>query len=112
MYHYFPKSVYYLFIGMRSFRIKVYSKLALVSKPRIPVLTKTVRNTIYIILLTLSDSVSYPMKSIKPKVKFLTTILTTETKTVTIFERIKPLVFKLWYYVQSSALLSLLIVES
>jgi hypothetical protein len=58
MYHYFPKSVYYLRIGITYDKTGVNSKLALVNKPRIAVLKKQVIKTTCIILETFSDSVS------------------------------------------------------
>jgi hypothetical protein len=50
----------------------------------------TVKKHAFMIIATLSDSVSYPMKSIKANVKVLTMMFTTETKTVTTFERANP----------------------
>ena len=101
MYHYFPKSVYYLRIGSRYFKTGVYSKFAFVNKPRIAVFTKQVIKITFMIIATLSDSVSYPMKSIKANVKVLTMMFTTETKTVTTFDKIRLTNFKSEYYLQS-----------
>jgi len=71
-----------------------------VNKPRIAVLKKQVTKMTYMILATLSDSVSYPMKSIKAKVKVLTMMFTTETKIVTTFDNIRLVNFKSEYYLQ------------
>jgi len=100
IYHYLPKSVYYLLIGIKYSSTGVYSKLALVNKPRIAVLKKQVTKMTYMIFATLSDSVSYPMKSIKAKVKVLTMMFTTETKIVTTFDNIRLVNFKSEYYLQ------------
>lgn len=92
MYHYLPKSVYCLEIGKIYFITGVYDRLALVNKPKIAVLKKQVKKITCIIIATLSDSVSYPMKSIKANVKVLTIMLITETKIVTTFDK-KRLVY-------------------
>ena len=93
MYHYLPKSVYCLLIGNRYYITGVYDKFALVNKPRIAVLKKQVKKMTCMIIATLSDSVSYPMKSIKANVKVLTMMLITETKIVTTFDNIRLVYF-------------------
>jgi hypothetical protein len=92
--------VYYLLIGSIYYSIGVYSKFAFVNKPRTAVLKKVVKKMTCMIFATLSDSVSYPMKSIKEKVKVLTMMFTTETKIVTKFDKARLVYFKSLYYLQ------------